>query len=126
MNLFLQLAKVVDYKLAGAAATAAGVLQIPSMAQYAKLFTRQGDTFLLEEVINDIKIFVLGWLQVGDDQTEAVGQGDGFIDAVVSEELVLFIVAVTPGFADEMAAVGGSIDEDIFRAGFNTAFNGGF
>ena len=77
-------------------------------------------------VVDDGQVFVLVRGAVVDDQAEAVGQGDGLVHAVVAVDVVGATLAVVPGFLDQVAAVRGGVDQDVFGAGFDAAFDGGF
>ena len=77
-------------------------------------------------IVDDGQIFVLVGGAVVDDETEAVGQGNGLVHAVGLVELVLPRVTVPPRFLDQVAAVGGGINQYVFGAGFDAALDGGF
>ena len=125
-KILFHLAQIVDDKLAGTASTAAGMLQIPTVPQYPQFLPVQFYIFLLEEVVDNIQIFILSWFQISNDKPEPVGQGNGLVDTVISKQPVLSVRPIPPGFPNEMTAVGGGINQHIFRAGFHAALDGGF
>ena len=108
------------------AAAASGVLKLPAMREDAKLLGGEADALFFKVVGDDGMILLLVGREEGDDETEAVGKGDGLVHAVLSVELVLCLVAVAPALLDEMAAIGGRADEHVLGTGFDASLDGGF
>lgn len=75
---------------------------------------------------DDLQVFVLCRCRVMEDEAEAVRQGNGFVRAVVAIDFIQFIIAVTPRFLQEVAAVGRRIDEDVLRLRCDAAVDGRF
>ena len=77
-------------------------------------------------MVDDGEVLFLVGSVVLDDQAEAVGEGDRLVHAVVAVDVVLALAAVAPALADKVAAVGGSVNEDVLGARFDAALDGGF
>ena len=75
---------------------------------------------------DDLQVFVLCRCRVMEDEAEAVRQGNGFVRAVVAIDFIQFIIAVTPRFLQEVAAVGRRTDEDVLRLRCDAAVDGRF
>ncbi len=67
-------------------------------------------------------------LGIADAASKTAGQGQFFLYRVgmVNLRVNLHVISVIPGLLNKMAAVGGSINQNVIRLGFHATFNNGF
>ena len=115
------LGELLADELACGARRTAGAAQRKALSEQVQLVPFERKTALVGELLDDVQIFVLVRNGEGDLKTEAVGQGGDGFERVANAD----VIALTVGhaLADEVAAVGGRVDDKVGRLAGKTALD---
>ena len=99
---------------------------LPLVCLRAQLLIRQGNLRIaLRKLCHDPEVFLLGRLGEADGHAEAGHQGQLFLHGIraVHTVVLLHVAAVAPGLPDDVAPVGGSVDQHIVRLRLHAALD---
>ena len=119
-------AEVIDQLLRCPSAHAA-MAELPLAGLCDQLLLAQGDLRIAPcQFAHDLHVVFLIRPFVADGQAEARHQAELFLHGVAVMQLILVhVAAVAPCLPDQVAAVAGGVDEDVFRPGLHSAFDDG-
>ena len=115
------LGELLADELACGARRTAVAAQRKALSEQVQLVPLERKTALVGELLDDVQIFVLVRNGEGDLETEAVGQGGDGFERVANADVVTLTVG--HAFADEVAAVGGRVDDKVGRLAGETALD---
>ena len=118
--------KEID-ELLGSASRGASAAELPLVRLLEEFLLREGDLRIpLRQLPDDMQILPVRGFHVTDGNAEAGHQGELLLHGIGPVQLVVGSVGpVRPGLADQMAAVGCRVDQDIFRFCLKAALNDG-
>ena len=100
---------------------------LPGICLTEKLGILHNDARTVGQGTDDPVVFLAAGGGEVDGQAETVGQGQLFFHRVgaVDVAVVLHVVPIVPGLLDEVAAVGGGIDQHVVGTGLHAALDDG-
>ena len=99
--------------------------QLPLVGLQSQLLRIHGNTGTPCQLLHNIEVLLLGGLGVIDGNTETVDQRQLLLYRIgmMSVVGIILIVAVIPALLNEVAPVGGSIDQNILRLRLHAALD---
>ena len=102
------------------------MVQLPFIGFPQQFFLGKPDLIPFCQLANDLLEFFLVWFPKVDGNSKSCHQGEFLLDGIVGVELFVPLLLIPEGLPDEMAPVGGGIDQDVVRLFLKTALDHGF